>query len=104
MIKLIENYTGTDSWFRKWSNGLIEQGGKITQSFSTDSSYTFTFPRPFVNAPFVLTTTMIAPRVSDSQGSELGVKKGTLTATGVTFINDGYGANKTGYYWEAVGF
>lgn len=104
MIKLVENYNSDTFWYRKYSDGFIEQGGKVTRTFSTDSTWDFTFPFPFTSAPLLITATFIAPRSSDSSGSEVGIKKDTVSATGVTFIQDGYAANKTGYMWEAKGY
>ncbi len=104
MIKLIENYSDANCWYRKYSNGWIEQGGKESRSFSQAEYWAFNFPYPFTAVPLSVSATCIAPRSSDSYGSEIGVKSGTLSSTGVTFINDGYGTNKTGYVWEAKGY
>ena len=104
MRKIVSNYTGSDSWYRIWSDGFIEQGGKVRASISTSGIYTFTFPIPFISAPISIDTTTIASGSSNSQGNELTIKSGTLTATGVQFINDGYGTSKTGFYWTARGY
>lgn len=104
MIKLIENYSSATSWYRKYSDGFIEQGGVVSKTFSTDEQWTFTFPVAFTSAPLSISATFMAPRTSDSYGYEVGIKKGTVTATGVTFIGDSYGTNKTGYMWEAKGY
>ena len=104
MIKIVENYTGPDSWYRKYSNGWIEQGGYVAKTFSTDSAYAYTFPIPFVSEPITFRTTVYAPRSSDSSGNGLTIKSSAISNTGVTFINDGYGTNKQGFYWEASGF
>ena len=104
MIKLVENYSSDTLWYRKYSDGFIEQGGKVFQDFVTDSTWNFTFPIPFTSAPLFIAATFIAPRSRDSDGSEVGIKKDTVTATGLTFIQDGYNYNKTGYIWEAKGY
>ncbi len=103
MNKIIENYTDSTTWFRKYDDGWIEQGGFVLTTMSTSGSYSLTFPKTFVNNPLIVRTTMYAPRSSDSSGSALTVKTGTLTNSGVTFVNDGYGTNKQGFYWEACG-
>ncbi len=104
MIKIIENYSDANRWYRKYSNGWIEQGGNETRTFSSAETWDFTFPVAFTSTPLYISATCIAPRSSDSYGSEIGVKSGTLSSTGVTFINDGYGTNKIGYVWEAKGY
>lgn len=104
MIKIIENYSGTDSWHRKYDNGWIEQGGRVDKTFSSNEEWNFTFPYSFTTAPLSINATFIAPRSSNSYGGEVGVKTNSVTATGLTFMNDGYGTNKTGYVWEAKGF
>ena len=104
MIKIVENYSDANTWYRKYNNGFIEQGGKVTRTFNTDSTWNFTFPRSFTEAPLSVSATYIAPRSSDSSGGQVGINKDTVTATGLTFIQDGYGTNKTGFIWEAKGF
>lgn len=104
MIKIIENYSDGNTWYRKYSNGWIEQGGKVMHTFATDETTTLTFPRPFTAAPLSISTVFIAPRVSDGYGAELGVKSGTVSATSVNLICDNYGTNRIGYEWEAKGF
>lgn len=104
MITVVENYTSPTSWYRKWSNGLIEQGGVIMRSWGTDSSYVLTFPKAFEHYPLTIKVTFIAVPNADSDGGEPGVKNGTLSNTGVTVLCDNYGTNKTGIYWEAKGF
>lgn len=104
MRKIVSNYTNSDSWYRIWDDGFIEQGGKVTVSISTSSSYNFTFPIPFTSAPINIDTTTTASGSSNSQGNELTIKIETLTATGVQFVNEGYGTNKTGFVWIARGY
>lgn len=104
MIKLVENYKDSIRWYRKYSDGFIEQGGKSTRTFATDETWVLVFPRAFTSPPLSFSITCIAPRTADASGSELGVISGSLTATGVTLCNDSYGTNKTGFYWEARGY
>ena len=104
MIKIIENYDSNGYWYKRYSNGLLEQGGYIATTISTNSSYNLTFPTSFTSPPLCFRTTMYAPRSSDSSGSALTVKNGTMTNADVTLMNDGYGTNKQGFYWEAMGY
>lgn len=104
MKKVVENYRDANYWYIKYDDGFIIQGGRIAQTFNTDSTWNLTFPKAFTAAPLSVIATFIAPRSSDSSGNEVGVKTNSVTATGLTFINDGYGSNKTGYMWEARGY
>lgn len=104
MIKIIENYNSNGYWYKKYSNGIIEQGGYIATTIATSGSYNLTFPTEFSNAPLCFRTTVYAPRSGDSSGNALTVKNGTMTTTGVTLLNDGYNTNKLGFYWEAMGY
>ena len=47
MSRIIDNETDSSNWNRVYSDGWIEQGGKITTSFSSRGSYSFTFPNSF---------------------------------------------------------
>ena len=105
MRKIVENYSDSDYWYRKYDDGLIEQGGKLLKTWSTDETYAFTFPRPFSSTPLYMLTTVINPRSGgDSYGNEFGVKTSTLSSTGVTILNDEYNTGKKGFYWEAAGY
>lgn len=104
MIKIIENYSSNGYWYKKYSDGLIEQGGYIATTIATSGSYKLTFPTAFTAAPLLVRTTMYAPRSSDSSGNALTIKNRTLTAVEVTLMNDGYNTNKQGFYWEAMGY
>ena len=103
MKKIIENYSDSTTWFRKYDDGWIEQGGFVSTTIATSGSYSLTFHRAFTNAPLIIRTTMFAPRSGESSGNALTVKNGTLTNSGVTLANDGYNSNKQGFYWEACG-
>lgn len=47
-----ETSNGSTSWYRKWSDGFIEQGGYVTHSGSTTK--TVTFPKAFSKAPLTV--------------------------------------------------
>lgn len=104
MRKIVENYSDNDYWYRKYDDGLIEQGGKVMQAIGTDGTYIYTFPRAFTSTPIYMNITVIAPRSSDSYGHEFTIKKDYLLSTEVTIFNDCYGTNVQGFYWEAIGY
>ena len=51
-VHIVETWQSDDgtSWYRKWSDGWIEQGGN-TLGTTQPTSYTVTFPIAFVNSP-----------------------------------------------------
>lgn len=103
--KVIDNYSGDNYWFRRYSDGFIEQGGIVYQSsFDTNIPYTHMFPVSFQSPPLSVIITFISPRNSDSSGDEVGLKHGEITNSKVTLLNDGKGTNKIGYCWEARGY
>lgn len=77
-------------WYRKWSNGFIEQGN--SQNFTTSSRISFGWP--FGSNPIVL--------LSKSNGYDLWVR--SVSTTGIEFG----GGNSSGSYfassWYACGF
>lgn len=103
MITIVENYEGSTSWYRKWSNGFIEQGGIYMYSPSTDATTNFTFPVAFEHTALTFKGTWLINGSPTSAG-EPGVKNGTLSNTGVSILQDHFAANKIGLYWEAKGF
>lgn len=48
-LRIVEFWEGPTTWFRRWSNGWLEQGGTDT-AFSWGR--TFTFPRAFSDANY----------------------------------------------------
>lgn len=69
------SYTSGTTWYRIWSDGWIEQGGRVT---STKSSGTITFPKAFSNTNYVCI---------GQEGAGGGTAEGSSTDTG------GYGDN-----------
>ena len=71
---VIEHYQNGTNWYRVYSDGWIEQGGRIT---NTTSSGTVTFAKPFSNTNYTCTT----------------VEGGVATAETVGTDTAGYGDN-----------
>lgn len=106
MRKIVENYRGPESWYRKYSDGWIEQGGTVITSIAADSGYWLVFPKPFVNSPINVRTTVYNPLPSDSYGQALLVNSSSsspISNTQVRIWNDGQGA-RPGFNWEACGY
>lgn len=96
-----ESHTAT-GWYRKYSDGWIEQGGYITiSSLSNYGSTTLTFTTPFTEAPLFVHCNYGISTISGQYGGMIGVQN--ITTTGCT-IRCGYqGSNTNGAYWEAKG-
>lgn len=106
MRKIVENYRGTDSWYRKYDDGWIEQGGTVITSIAANSGYWLVFPKPFVNAPLSVRTTAYNQIISNYYGQAFVVNSGStypVSNTQVRIWNDG-GDTKTGFNWEACGY
>ena len=53
--RIVESNSSSNSWYRKWSDGFVEQGG--TGSASYYNQATITFPISFLNDNFSLSVT-----------------------------------------------
>lgn len=53
-IHVVEMYRNGTEWYRKWSDGWIEQGGIVP---TTSTNFTVTFQVPFADTNYTLTTT-----------------------------------------------
>ena len=97
---VIESWVASDgnSWYRKWRNGFIEQGGVIAQ---TAQSVAITFPIPFTNVKYSFShmVTSTAPYYYFYLGT---VSK---TTTGITAWSVYYdGTPGTDIMWTAAGY
>lgn len=92
---VVDVYKSGDSWYRKWSDGYIEQGGVFSIS-NRDAGAAVVFPTPFKKQPIVTPQVVVA----NKNFPWAGVKKNTLTTVGCTIFfmgTDGAGAG-TGKY------
>lgn len=53
------SYGSDGTWYRKWSDGFIEQGGQ-TPTLGQDASYTVTFPIAFSSTVYTVELTRLA--------------------------------------------
>ena len=103
MSRIIANATNSSNWSRVYSDGWIEQGGKVETAFTSRGSVTFAFPVQFTQTPVSIDTTVIFPKYGDQLGFELCVTD--LSTTDATVMYD-YGTNASkiqGFYWRAKG-
>ena len=105
IIPVAKIYKAPDgsSWYRKYSDGFIEQGGKIRKATTVSSHYgeevTITFPLPF-------TTTPISVIHSGSEYvSACGPVKISNTGYVARFLNgSGSSQSMSDFYWFACGY
>lgn len=102
--KIVESWSGNNStsWYRKWSNGFIEQGGIVSATVNGSScSITKTFYKPFTQSPCIITNYL------STQGIGYHTTK-NVSSTGFTFtatsVNDNYQNNSNGITYYACGF
>ena len=86
---IVENYKSDASWYRVWSDGWIEQGGRT-------NAKTITFLKPFSDANYCFQYSHI--RSAGSSGTEYQVK--SYTASNVTINYD----SGQSIWWYACGY
>lgn len=98
---VVETWKSDDgsSWYRKWSDGWIEQGGILTCT-SADNSKVVTFKLPFSNTNYQIQTTIVTTRESASYDGEIFVRAKTTT----TFTAGSRLDNSSEYMWHAFGY
>lgn len=105
IIPIADGYRASDgsSWYRKYSDGFIEQGGKIRKSTTVSTHYgevvTITFPLPFTTTPINVI----------HSGSEYISACGPVNVSNTGYIArfvNGTGASQTmsDFYWFACGY
>lgn len=106
-ITLEEFYVDSENnyWYKKYSDGWIEQGGYITpRTISGYGSVSITFPtgKEFVNAPIFINCQAYAEGTGMGDIGLYGVRG--VSNTGFTYTR-GYGTsyNNAGFYWIAKG-
>jgi hypothetical protein len=95
---VIETWTSGTSWYRKWSDGWIEQGG-VSGTFNEASAFSVTFNTPFKDTNYTVMMT-----IQHSAGvSHASVNIQSKTTTGVTAYSDSR-TNGICCAWYACGY
>lgn len=90
----------TGSWYRKYSDGVIEQGGHGTNHVK-DGTWTVNFVLPYTTTNIDI---HITPVFTDKPSSVQGGMAVAAVATDTFNIHGDTNIDKTeGYYWEARG-
>jgi hypothetical protein len=95
---ITESYISSDglSWYRKYSDGWVEQGGMIGGSYGSNANINFLVP--FINTKYIINFT----NYSTDTGSITNKRNLTLNGYSTTGINFQYNANIV--CWEAKGY
>ncbi len=96
---LVESYVNGTSWYRVYSDGWCEQGGRIT-SGGGDANQNVTFLRPFANTDYYINLTSNSTNNTFNQAQPNYVN--ARTTTGFTAHIDAW--NPTSTDWEAKGY
>ena len=103
VFQIVDFWVNEDKtqWYRKWSNGFIECGGRYDNgSVVHDFATTITFPVTFTELPFVLCT---AARGTNSDMAFTGcVGEFTTTSAYMQMWDAGGGARYL--HWYACGY
>ena len=100
-VFIVETYKNGTEWYRKYSDGTIEQGG-WGDDLVKDAMFTHNFVTAFTDADSVSMefTFISAGHYSNARG---GLAMASNTTTTFTVHCDAYINNSGGYYWRAVG-
>lgn len=110
---IIENYSSEYSWYRIWSDGFVEQGGRATTSASQNqvSTATINFRVPFRDVSYFFGTGNQGALDSDSNSIYCSGRYGTKQTTYATilskYISGGGNTGSAGsvtYDWYACGY
>lgn len=85
------------TWYRRFSNGWVEQGGKVTRG--SEDNYPVTFPVEFVSIDYYITTG--SQNVQGFFTPSVVIAVNNFTISGFTF---NIGSHCTVVHWEAKGF
>lgn len=102
-ISVVETYHSGNSWYRKYSDGWIEQGGyyETDSTWSNYNTFSVTFVTEFTAAPLMVHCIETATGSSTGIQGLYGVQD--VTKSGFTFVNTRTGSKQTGFYWTAKG-
>lgn len=99
-VFIVETYKNGTEWYRKYSDGVIEQGG-----YNTDLIYNSTIQASFItpyttNTAKVFLTPVFSASPTQGQG---GFTIQSVSTDSFVVHMDSYIGQTAGYYWEAIG-
>jgi hypothetical protein len=101
---VVTTYSSGTTWYRIWSDGWIEQGGKYTGTTGTCWNTTITLPKAFSNTNYNIsvTSTGLAGDMWGEHGEN--VESITTSSFKYYFYTGASGDGTTGFYWTACGY
>ena len=101
-VYIVETYRNGTQWYRKYSDGVIEQGGVIDGlTLNKETSYSFVVPFSNDNTVTMHLTNIFSDTAEANYRGGLSVS--TVTTTGFTVFADGFTRYASTAYWEARG-
>lgn len=99
-VFIVETYKNGTEWYRKYSDGVIEQGG-----YNTDIIFNSTIQASFItpyttNTAKVFLTPVFSASPTQGQG---GFTIHSVSTDSFVVHMDSYVGQTAGYYWEATG-
>ena len=92
------------SWYRIWSDGWIEQGGKYTRASSTNWNTTITLFKPYKDTNYNISISS-AGLAGDKLGEHgENIENVTTTSFAYYFYTGASGDGTTSFYWVACGY
>lgn len=104
-VYVVETYKNGTQWYRKYSDGVIEQGGYITGLERLNEEWTFDFVTSFTE-PNSVTMHVTAIFAGDHSNYRGGITISSITTDKFTVWSDaltGTAYKTTDAYWEARG-
>ena len=100
-VVIIETYRDGTQWYRKYSDGVIEQGGYLT-GLELNKEKSFDFVTPFTDATSVNVhlTNIFTGTNTNYRG---GLAISSVSTINFVVYSDGFVTNATTGYWEARG-
>ena len=99
---VVTNYKNGNSWYRIWSDGWKEQGGRIT--VNAKSNATVTYPKAFSGTNYALTHSLSTSGTNEySFNVSASIGSSTYSTTQFNIRNDGLGSAIT-VRWIACGY
>ena len=105
IVRLVESWKSGETWFRRYSDGWIEQGGYVGCGVVKNSYYDLTFPTPFTQIPTVNISYALRSYTEDNCWNLLAKVGQAYTSTIRVWARSDNGSNySVPFNWYACGY